>query len=103
MKSIKPYVDLDGNEIELDSLDQEERELLTRLRRRARSHADWCDFDTFWMREITQLYDARRVPRFRIRRKALYQIAQDMGARIGIASGYIRAVDAPSPRHKKTG
>jgi len=102
MKTAKTYVDLDGNKINLMTLDAEERRLLGRLRRRARTHPDWCDFDTLWMKEVVGLYDARGLPRDKMRRTPLYRIAQDLAARLGVAAGFIRAGDSPAP-HKKTG
>lgn len=103
MKTAKTYVDLDGNEINLNGLDDEERRLLARLRRRARTHPDWCDFDTLSMREVAKLYDSRGLPRAKVRQSPLYRIAQDLGARLGIAAGFIRADDTPGPGRKKTG
>jgi hypothetical protein len=67
----------------------------------------WCDcdadFETFWLREVAEFYDARGVSRPKARRTAVYRIAKDIGDRIGIAAGYIRPNDAPAPRRKKTG
>ena len=87
------YTDLDGNEISLDGLDTEERRLLNRLRRRARTHSDWCDFDTYWMAAVTEFYDARGWSRAAARRTAVYRIAQDLSGRLGVAAGFIRPPD----------
>src|SRR5436190_2497499 len=87
------YVDLDGREICLEHLDAEERALLTRIRRRARTHPDWADFRNYWVRAVAEFYDARRVPRKAARESAVYRVAQDLGSRLGIASGLISPDD----------
>lgn len=43
MKRTDIYVDLDGNELSLASLDAAERRLVAQLRRRARTRPDWTD------------------------------------------------------------
>jgi hypothetical protein len=103
MKTARTYLHLDGNEIPFDNLDAGERRLLERIRRRARTHPDWCDFDGFWLREVAAFYDSRGLSRAKARRTVVYRIAQDLGNRLGIAGGFIRAADEPAPRHKKTG
>ena len=59
MKPASPYVDLEGNAIALDGLDAGERRLLARLRRRARTHPDWSDFGTYWMRAVADKLQLR--------------------------------------------
>jgi hypothetical protein len=44
MQRTNRYVDLDGRQICLEHLDGEERKLLERIRRRARTHRGWADF-----------------------------------------------------------
>jgi hypothetical protein len=93
MKPTDVYVDIYGNEISLTGLDADERRLLARLRRRARTHPDWCDFDNRWTRAVAALYDARGVRRAEARRTAVYRVAQDLSSRIAIASGMARLPD----------
>jgi hypothetical protein len=93
MKSANVYVDLDGNEFDLAKLDADERRLVARLRRRARTHPTWGDFDNFWMRQVAAFYDARGVPRRASRETAAYRIAEDLSSRLGIAAGLIRPDD----------
>jgi hypothetical protein len=45
------------------------------------------------MREVAAFYDARGVPRPQSRQSAVYRIAQDLGSRLGIAAGLVRAPD----------
>ena len=90
MKGVRVYLDLDGRPIRLDSLDSEERRLLGRLERRARTGPDWCAFDNFWMSAVTEFYDARGVTRAQVIQTSVYQIAQDLSARLGIAQGMIQ-------------
>ncbi len=93
MSKVKVYVDLDGREICLGHLDAEERKLLARLRRRAATHPDWCDFDNYRFRTITEFYDARGVPRKVSRESVVYRVAQDLSSRLGLACGLIRPDD----------
>jgi hypothetical protein len=93
MKHTDAYVDLDGHEIALAGLDAEERRLVARLCRRARTHPDWTDFDNYWMREVGKFYDGRGVPRRVSRDSAPARIAQDLSARLGIAAGLVRVGD----------
>jgi hypothetical protein len=90
------YVDLDGREICLGHLDAEERKLLARIRRRARTHPDWADFRNYWVRAVAEFYDARRLPRKMTRQGAVYRVAEDLSSRLGIATGLIRPDDSRS-------
>ncbi len=96
MKTAEIYLDLDGNEIALATLDAEERRLIARLRRRARTHPDWTDFDNYWMRELLAFHDARGRSRTALKAHATYRIAQDLSARLGIAAGLVRPDDCAS-------
>jgi hypothetical protein len=93
MKRADVYVDLDGHEIALAALDAEERRLVARLRRRARRHPDWNDFDNYRFREVLAFYDARGLSRKRMRETAAWRIAQDLSGRLGIASGLVSPDD----------
>ncbi len=93
MKTTESYVDLDGNEIALGNLSADERRLLARLRRRVRTHPDWCDFDNYWMRTVAEFYDSREISRKVAMRRPVYRIAQDLGNRLGIEQGFIRPPD----------
>ena len=53
------YVDLDGRELCLEHLDAEERLLLARLRRRARTNPDWDAFDNYWTHAVPAFYQGR--------------------------------------------
>jgi hypothetical protein len=93
MKRADVYVDLDGHEIALAGLDAEERGLVARLRRRARTHPDWTDYDNYWMREVGTFYDARGVARRVSRESVPFRIGQDLSSRLGIACGLVRPDD----------
>jgi hypothetical protein len=93
MKPANVYADLNGNEIALDGLDAEERRLVARLRRRARTHPDWCDFGTHYLRTVAEFYEARGVSRKALVRTAVFRIAQDLSSRLGLASGLVRPSD----------
>lgn len=87
------YVNLQGQEIALGGLDDEERKLLARLRRRSRNHPDWADFTSYWMGAAAAFYDGRGLTRGQSRRTAVYRIAQDLCSRLGIAAGLVRPLD----------
>jgi hypothetical protein len=93
MKPAKVYVDLDDNEIALDALDAEERRLVARLRRRARTHPDWFAFGTYYLQTVTDFYDRRGVGRKAAVRTAVFRIAQDLSSRLGLAAGLVRKGD----------
>src|SRR5437870_4468606 len=93
MQQASVYVDVAGNEICLEHLDAEERRLLARIRRRARTHRDWDAFDNYWTRAIAEFYDARGVPRTVSRDSVAFRVAQDLSSRLGIAAGVVRPDD----------
>jgi hypothetical protein len=93
MRQPEVYVDLDGREICLGHLDAEERKLLARIRRRARTHPDWDAFDNYWTRAVGEFYDARGVSRKVSREGAVYRVAQDLSSRIALAAGLVRVGD----------
>jgi hypothetical protein len=87
------YVDLDGHEYCLEHLDADERKLLARIRRRARTSPDWNAFDNYWTNAVPALYVERGVPRKEVPRTLLWRIAQDLSGRLGIAAGLVRPDD----------
>src|SRR5262245_21067576 len=93
MRATDVYVDLDGHEIALGALDAEERRLVARLQRRARTHPDWTDFRNYYTRVVAALYDGRGVSRKAMVRTPVWRIAQDLSGRLGIAAGLVRPDD----------
>jgi hypothetical protein len=93
MRQASVYVDLDGKAICLEHLDDEERKLLARLRRRARTNPDWDAFDNFWTIAVPALYEARGMDRKAVPRTVLWRIAQDLSGRIAVAAGLARLGD----------
>jgi hypothetical protein len=87
------YVDLKGQEIPLVALDADERQLVGRLRRRARTHPDWDDFDNYWTRAVQAFAQARGLGRAEARHTAVYRIAQDLSGRLAVAAGLARVPD----------
>lgn len=87
------YIDVRGRQISLAGLDDEELQLIERLKRRARTHRDWNDFENYWTRLISKFYDDRGVPRQESRNTAVFKIAQDLGSRIAIEQGLVRVPD----------
>jgi hypothetical protein len=87
------YLDLDGQEVSLFHLDAEERKLVARIQRRARTHPDWDDFDNWWTRAVPKFYEARGIERGTIPHSIPWHIAQDLSSRLGIAEGRVRPDD----------
>jgi hypothetical protein len=87
------YLDRNGQPIALTALDDKERKLVARLRRRARTHPDWNDFDTYWLRQVAAFYDARGLSRTSSRQTVPYRIAQDLSSRLALASGLVQPAD----------
>jgi hypothetical protein len=93
MPQASSYVELDGHEICLRHLDEEERKLLARIIRRARLHPDWDRFDNYWTRAVGEFYDARGVPRKVSRKGVLFRVAQDLSSRVAVEAGLARVGD----------
>jgi hypothetical protein len=87
------YCDLEGNRISLRDLTPDERKLLRDLERYAGRHSDWNEFGNYWLPKVAELYSKSRFTRRQIIRQPLFQIAQDIEGRLGIASGQARAPD----------
>jgi hypothetical protein len=87
------YVNLYGETISLAGLDTEERALIKRLRRRAATHPDWCEFRNFAINTVGQFYDGRGVSRKESRMSPVLRIALDLSGRLGIAEGKIAPPD----------
>ncbi len=78
------YVDLNGRAVSLAKLDKEERKLVSALRRRAATKRTWTDFDNFWLKAVAEFYDARGLTRKQSGRTEVFQIAQDLSARLAV-------------------
>jgi hypothetical protein len=87
------YVDRSGRVILLSRLDADERKLVARLLRRARTRPDWNDFDVYWMNAVAAFYDARNVSRKAAQRTIPYRIARDLSGRLAVGSGFVRVAD----------
>jgi hypothetical protein len=90
MKANNIYTKLDGDAVALDALDNEERKLLARLRRRARTRPDWDDFDNYWTQTVPAFYEARGLSPKRLAQTTLWQVAQDLSSRLGIVAGRVQ-------------
>jgi hypothetical protein len=93
MNQTDHYIDLDGQTISLAQLESAERQLIARLRRRARANPDWDDFDNYWTRAVPAFYESRGLSRKNCARTVGWRIAQDLSSRLGIAAGLIREPD----------
>src|SRR4051812_23299195 len=93
MAQKKTYLDLKGRELPLDGLDEQERQLVADLQRRAASRPDWDDFENYWTAAVATFYDARGLARAASREMVVYQIAQDLSGRLAVAAGLARPPD----------
>ena len=89
------HTTLKGKVIPLKGLDSEEKELLEELRAFLKKSQDWSAYFNFKMQKIGEFYDRRGVDRSAVSESPLYQVAQDLGSRLAIAEGWIRA---PNPK-----
>lgn len=87
------YVNLDGNEISLTSLDAEERNLVATLKRRASAAPPWHEFGNFWQKLVGDFYKDRGMPRTRVTRTPVWHIAEDLDGRLAIDQGFARVPD----------
>lgn len=93
MKASNIYVDLDGKVLALADLDEEERRLVARLRRRAKAKPDWDSFDNYWTTAVPAFYEARGIKRKAVPRTVGWRVAQDLSSRLGMAQGNIAPDD----------
>ena len=87
------YVDLYGTAHSLAELSDDERGVINSCDAFARQHSDWDRYSNFWMPEVAKLYSKSGMSRREIARTVVWRVAQDIGSRLGIASGQVRAPD----------
>jgi hypothetical protein len=84
------YVDLNGRIYVITGLHKKERELLVELESFADANPPWHEYENFWMPKVAKLYERTGLTRRQIIETCVYQIAQDIGGRLGIAQGIMR-------------
>ncbi|HEY3243162.1 MAG TPA: helix-turn-helix domain-containing protein [Phycisphaerae bacterium] len=84
------YETIHGKRVPLDQLDAEEQRTFDRLYRYALGNPDWNEFCNRLWREVQKCYLPRGLSPRQITRRLLYQVAQDMESRLGIAQGRVR-------------
>jgi hypothetical protein len=82
MRQPVEYVDLDGIPISLAGLDADERRLVSRLRRRARTNSDWDAFENYWTRAVPAYCEAQGLSRKAIVGTPGCRIVQDLSSRL---------------------
>ena len=87
MRQTDVYVDLEGRTLSLTGLDADERRLVARLRRRARSNPGWDAFDNYWTVAVASFYKARGLSRAAVTRTVPWRLAQDLSGRLAVAAG----------------
>jgi hypothetical protein len=93
MTRAKTYTTLEGEVVSLAGLDEQERRLVSLLRKRARTRPDWNDFDNFAFAKVGTFYDARGMTRKKSARTPVFQIVLDLSGRLAVASGMARLED----------
>jgi hypothetical protein len=93
MSRLTDYTTLGGEKIALSDLDDEERLLVSVLKRRAEASQDQNDFDNFWMKFVSEFYLARGLTHRQIQQTKPYKIARDLSQRVGIRLGVARPPD----------
>jgi hypothetical protein len=87
------YVDLAGHEYLLKALQHDEQSLIQRLRSFVATHGDWISYSNFWMPEVTKVYEKLGLSKDEITKTVGWRIAQDIGARLGLATGMMSPSD----------
>lgn len=93
MKKAERYLDLEGRQFDLGTLDGDERDLLARLEAYARRPADYSEYANHWLPEVDRFYSARGLTRAEIVETVVFEVAQDIGSRLMVASGEARLPD----------
>lgn len=89
MKDI--YVTLVFDEYDLRKLSADQMAIVKKLFKKHKNKPSHAEFTNYYMRLCKPVFDA--LPRKRIPDSPLYNIAQDLGMRLGIEQGEIRAPD----------
>lgn len=87
------YIDLKGQQHSLAQLDADDRKLLTRLKRRAKSKPEPNAYRNFWMPAVATFYEDRGLTKNQITKTTIYRIAQDLGSRLLVAEGLAKPPD----------
>jgi hypothetical protein len=87
------HIDLRGRVYALSGLDEQERDLLAKLKAFANTKPQWHEYQNRWMAEVGQFYEQRGLTRQQIIETPVYRVAQDLGSRLGIAQGKMRQSD----------
>ena len=92
MNRTEVYTDLNRQIYVLSDFDKEERAVYDSLQQYAKNHT-WDEYHNFYMPRVGDLYKARGFNRREITQLPLWEIAQDIGGRLGIAAGLVRPPD----------
>lgn len=87
-----PYKTITGRVFQIQSLSAAERRVLQSLTETYDRRPDWEEFSDFWQAELRPILAKIRSPAKRTQH-TLYQIAQDLEMRLGIAQGTVAEPD----------
>ena len=88
---ISSYKTITGRKLDVTALSSKERQLLGTLVDEYATRPDWSAFSRFWPRHLRRFLE--KVPAKKRPRQPLYQIAQDLEMRLGIAQGAVAEPD----------
>jgi hypothetical protein len=89
---IADYRALNGDTIRLSDLSEDEQLLVSVLQRKARGAKDQNEFDTFWMKFVSEFYRPGLTHR-EIQQTKAYRIARDLSERVSMRLGVARPPD----------
>jgi hypothetical protein len=89
MKISPKYTDIYGQEIDLEQLDAEERELVVELHVQAKAHPDpdTGEFFNYWMPRVGKFYEDRGLTRRQTIQTTPWKIAQDLDGKMMVKAG----------------
>ncbi len=88
---ISLYKTITGRKLDVTALSSKERQLLGTLVDEYATRPDWSAFSRFWQLHLRRFLE--KVPAKERPRQPLYQIAQDLEMRLGIAQGAVAEPD----------
>ena len=88
---MSPYKTITGRKFDATAFSSKERQLLGTLVDEYATRPDWSAFSRFWQHHLRRFLE--KVPAKERPRQPLYQIAQDLEMRLGIAQGAVAEPD----------
>ena len=87
------YITLKRERISLSALNSEELALVDELIDLHQRESNWPIFRNYWIAKVSDLYTKRGLTRKEVTETLVWRIAQDLGSRIMVRTGFARAPD----------